>query len=211
VSRSLNEIGLLCKRAARGGGLDWGLAEDAARGARWSASLGLPGPAMLATRLERLDGRSLDALSPDVTTDVWRAASGSLCPLAAGAALADRAARLAAGGPITLRDPACPLLVLAFANDAAEQLGTPVRLAWDGIRLTVGGGRLRIDGARDRLDVDGTTSLTCSIVKCLPEPAVGAGFRGEVDDTVWERLTVFAARTLAPATEESRRRGAGGE
>ena len=211
MSRSLNEIGLLCKRAARGGGLDWGLAEDAARGARWSASFGLPGPAMLATRLETLDGRPHAALSPDVTTNVWHAPDGGpLCPLAAGAALSDRAMRLISDGPITLRDPACPLLVLAFANDAAERLGATVLVAWGGLRLTSGAGRLHIDGARERLEDAGTPRLTCSTVAPLPEPAASPGFRGEIDDGVWDRLTALAARTLAPATEESRRRGAGG-
>ena len=210
MSRSLNEIGLLCKRAARGGGLDWGLAEDAARGARWTASVGLPGPRMLAARLERLDGRPIDALSPDVATNVWSAPDGPLCSLAAGAALADRAAWLAAHGPVTLRDTTCPLLVLAFANDASERLGQPVRVAWDELRLTVGGGRLHADGERERLGDVHAASLTCSIVTSLPEPALSPGFRGEIDDDVWDRLTALAARTLAPATEESRRRGAGG-
>ena len=40
---SLNEIEAIGKRAARGAGLPWGLAEEAGKAARWLTARGLPG------------------------------------------------------------------------------------------------------------------------------------------------------------------------
>ena len=120
--------------------------------------------------------------------------------------------RLAADGPVTLRDPACPLLVLAFANDAAERTGAPVRVAWDGLRLTVGAGRLHADGERDRLgDVHARESLTVQY-RHVPARARRSrrAFAARSTTTSGIDSRRWRLRTLAPATEESRRRGAGG-
>ena len=45
--RSLNEIDSLCQKAARGAGLDWGLAEEAGFAAAWLAARGADGAAAL--------------------------------------------------------------------------------------------------------------------------------------------------------------------
>ncbi|MHC4974961.1 MAG: DUF3726 domain-containing protein [Planctomycetota bacterium] len=113
---SLNEVEAMGKRAARGAGLDWGIAEEAGKAARWLTAHGLPGPELLAQLLTRNEGKSYDELAPVSTDDVWQAESGCLCPLIAGAALSDRAAEgvaegVAEGGIRADRVPAsaCPL------------------------------------------------------------------------------------------------------
>ena len=91
MTYALNEIEAMGKRAARGVGCDWGIAEEAAKAVRWLAMHRLPGPELLADLLTLNDGRSYADLAPVTVEGVWEATSGSLCPLVAGAALADRA------------------------------------------------------------------------------------------------------------------------
>ena len=99
---SLNEIEATCKRAARGAGLPWGLAEEAGKAARWLTARGLPGAEELAEVLARNDGKSYGDLAPVSADGVWRAPAGRLCPIVTGAALCDRAAEIAAGTEIEL-------------------------------------------------------------------------------------------------------------
>ena len=111
MSFSLNEIEAMGKRAARGAGLDWGIAEEAGKATRWLTAHGLPGPELLAELLTRNEGKSYDELAPVSADGVWLAKSGRLCPLIAGAALSDRATELAAGRAFELGPIAFPLLL----------------------------------------------------------------------------------------------------
>lgn len=201
----------MCKRASRGGGLSWGLAEDAANGARWLSAFELPGPRLLATRLLRLDGEALADLGPVSFKGSWHAASGRLCPIIAGATLSDCAAQLAAHQSIAMSHVLCPLLIGPFAGDAALQLDTPVSIEWYGIRLTTDGHRLNIEGEHARLNDKACHALLCSIARTMPAPALSPKIRGRVGTSTWQLLSDLAERTYAPATEESRRRGAGGD
>ncbi len=209
MDHSLNEIGSLCKRAARGAGLSWGLAEDAARGARWLSSAGLPGPRMLSRRLELLEHVALADVTPAVLAGPWGAASGRLCPLITGAAVSDQAGRLLIDRTVIIENPVCPLLIVPFAADAALELQCPISVAWNRIRLTTDGNRSCIEGDEGNLLDEVCTRLCCCAAKVVPQACLPIGSRGEAHESVWESLSAFASRTYAPATEESRRRGAG--
>lgn len=219
MSLSLNELESLCRRAARGARFEWGPAEEAGRAVRALASVGLPGPERLLERLVRADvdiappcSRSPRSLDGD-----WSSASGELCPIHAGAALSDSAHRLAGNAPLALHDVLCPLLLLPFAALAARQLGVPVGISWSTLTLSAvpdsRAGATWLDGARVHAG-DGRTGT----VRCRLWPsreAVGgrrlpAFTRAEPAPAVLAGLEAFAARTCAPATEASRRLGAGG-
>lgn len=64
MSHSLNEIAALAKRAARGAGLSWGMAEEAGRAARWLASYDLTGPALLCDVLTKNDRVPQEQVAP---------------------------------------------------------------------------------------------------------------------------------------------------
>ena len=51
---SLNELDAMARKAARGAGYSWGLAEEAGRATRWLAAAGLPGPMCLAVSYTHL-------------------------------------------------------------------------------------------------------------------------------------------------------------
>lgn len=192
---SLNEVEATARKAARGAGRDWGVAEDAGHAARWLCAQGLDGCAAMAAALNAGGTGPAAPQMPD-----WRAKAGPLCPLSAGLALADGAVRLS---PV-LHNVAAPLMLLPFAAMAARQVGTPVTLSWDGGQAVTDGDRLSLngtpEGARMSVRPDGTLGTVCAPrTRTAPDPAA------------WSALLALAQRTYAPATEESRRRGAGSD
>lgn len=213
MTHALNEIEALCKRAARGAGLPWGLAEDAGRAARWLAAAGQDGPGQLAALLAVTDGAPVAGLSPVALGDaIWRGAAGALSPLPTGAALSDTAARLAArlsaaGGRLALDALHMPLLLAPALANAARQTGRTFAASWPG-------GRFATDGLG--LVVEGTAYDTAWADRCTialsPETLPAAGprrHRAAPGAEVLAQLTRLAQRTYAPATAESRARGAG--
>lgn len=132
---SLAEIDAQCRKAARGLGCPWGMAEEAGKAARQLAAHGLPGPEALATML--------GARTACCCT------SGARCDLRIGVEAADQGTRPGEGASILTR---------AIAGDYA-----------------------------------------------LP----GAPGSRAVAPEAWAILDRLAARTYAPASEASRRSGAG--
>ena len=209
MTYSLNEIEIMGKRAARGAGLPWGLAEEAGKTARWLAARALPGPEMLADILTRNDGKSYDELAPVSADGVWRARAGRLCPLVCGSALCDRAAEIAAGRKIEFGPMAQPLLLAPYVAGAAKMTGAAIELAWPGIGMIFTSESFSIEGDHTDLTVRSADSVYCrctdNTLVVLPAGAAGR----DVNAEVWSRLNTLAQRTFAPATEASRLVGAG--
>lgn len=207
MTHSLNEIEALSKRAARGSGLSWGLAEEAAKGTRWLASFGLPGPQLLADLLELNDQRAEIDVSPMSLEGVWKAPAGRMSPLIAGASLSDCAGRLLALGHIQLQSVSYPLLSVPFLGGAALRLECAVSVEWGDVRLTTDGYQLSVVGG-DSLLADHTELMTVHAPAQMSASKTPV-MRAQVTPESWSRLSAFAHRTFAPATQESRMLGAG--
>jgi hypothetical protein len=209
VTFSLNEIEVMGKRAARGAGFSWGLAEEAGKAARWLAARALPGPETLADNLTEIDGRTYDDLAPVSLGGVWRAPAGRLCPLVCGAVLCDLAGEIAAGRKIELGATAYPLLLAPYAAAVAKLTGDAVELAWPDILMVCASDGLSIDGGHAGLTVRFVDDVYCRCSeRAVPtSPATASG--RAVDAETWARLDALARRTFAPATDASRLAGAG--
>ena len=196
---SLSEIDSLCRKAARGAGFSCGMAEEAGRAARWLASVSLPGPERLAALLAAGPHAPLQ-----MTPHAWQAASGPLCPLAAGTALCDRAQAIAAGGKVTLHAVTAPELLIPFVAGICADTGTQMTLAWPGNRFTfaadIRGAWTATDDAPDVTVSPGAISdlapLACQLRYDMTAQAASA-------------LNALAHHTYAPETEERRLAGAG--
>jgi len=206
---SLNEIEAMGKRAARGAGLPWGLAEEAGKAARWLTARGLPGPEQLAEILTRNDGKNYDELAPVSAEGIWQAPSGRLCPLAAGAALCDRAAEIAGGQEIEFGPTAQPLLLAPYAAGAAKLAGAAVELSWAGTVLVFTPDGVSIEGERAAMTSRSADSVRCRRAENAEVASPASATGRMVDAETWSRLNAFAQRTFAPATEASRLVGAG--
>src|SRR5258708_39822682 len=98
MSWSLNEIEAEVKKAVRGAGLAWGLAEEGAKAARWLAARAVdPIPAGIDVLDPHARGnRNSSAIT--LTDDGHWQTPAPLCPLTFRAPLCDHAPRISAGG-----------------------------------------------------------------------------------------------------------------
>ncbi|MDD9902926.1 MAG: DUF3726 domain-containing protein [Rhodospirillaceae bacterium] len=209
MSFALNEIEATANKAARGAGLDWGIAEEAGKAVRWLAARGLPGPELLAQTLKRNQGLAHVVLAPKTTDRTWAAPGGRLCPLIAGAALTDCAHEVLSGRDLRLDRTSFPLLLVPFAAACGKATEVVIEVSWAGAALTIASGtELYIDGEESNPPETGW--VQCRRVADVPtvatEPETS---RCSVGVSAWDELNEFAHRTYAPATEESRERGAG--
>ncbi len=193
---SLGEAEALARKAARGAGFSWGMAEEAGRALRWLCARGLPGGAALAGLLAS------------------SGAGGRACPLTCGAAFVDHAGLTAAAGE-TERETRVkvvhPLLFLPFAASAAARSPLALRVDWPGARVLLAPTGARI-ARRDGLTTPDRSKVAC---REIPEAEatrgapLSPGHRAHVPPEALAVLERLATRTYAPATPESRLAGAG--
>ena len=203
MTLSLNEIEATAKKAARGAGYSWGLAEEAGRATRWLCCYDLDGCAALAGLLDRTDGANIADWSPVPGDAVWSASDGLLCPLATGAAISDRAHEISEG-EIRLGEIAKPIMLAPFAAYVAQQIGKPVSFKCSEAEFLTDGERISLKGRPPEV----SPWASIAIGGAVDEP-MKRRQRGNPDAGDWKTLTAFAHRTYAPATEESRIKGAG--
>ena len=212
---TLAEIEATGRKAARGAGYPWGLAEEAGRGARWLAAWGEDGAAALEAHLQSLRGappdlsRATDADDADDAGAADDAGDGPSVrdPILAGALIADTATS-GAGGPELGRVTVSPLL-LGIVGVACEAAGLRLRFSWNGGTAVVGlGGVVR--GGVVRMGAPTVASgLSIVPVREEPPPVVPRGRAAPVDPAVWAVLERFAHRTYVPESAASRALGAG--
>lgn len=176
---SLNEIEMLVRKAVRGAGYDWGLAEEAGKAARRLALRGHDAVAAFLGLCERFDGRLHAERAPVSLDGIWHAPGGLLCPLTAGVALSDFAPPKLDTGPM-----AVPIIFAACAENAGYALD------WD-----------------DPLLPTVYRTHCRRVTEQLTVQPIPAGV--EVDAALWDRLDRFACRTYVPASAASRLTGAG--
>nr|WP_286193571.1 DUF3726 domain-containing protein [Tropicibacter sp. R16_0] len=195
----MNEVEATAKRATRGAGFAWGLAEDAAKATRWLCAHDLDGVGQLAQLLDQAD-RSLHV--PAALDGVWTG-EGALCPLHTGCLLSDSMHRLSSH-PIAMEHVATPALLLPFAALAARQLKAPVTLDCDGMTVCTDGHIVSATADWPAM----AQTVTVTLGGDLPVSSARKT-RATPRSADWDALNRLAHKTYAPATEESRLLGAG--
>jgi hypothetical protein len=208
---SLNEIDAQIRKAARGAGLVWGLAEEAGKCAR---TLACSDPQALHALPSVLEAhRAGDYASGIVANGVsWTSPDGRpLSPLMLGPAIADHAFVLPANtlridGPVTR-----PVLLLPFIENVADILGRAVLVEISGIRIALA--RRNLSSAlatlADTKMVD-RIELSLGPASMLPDAPCSEAAAGIfVPAALWARFEALAALTYVPASETSRIKGAG--
>jgi hypothetical protein len=200
---SFNEIETTVLKAARGAGMEWGLAEEAAQSARFLARLGYPFAApfldLLASRAWERPPVAEGANFKPGRADAW------LCPIRTGAYLSD----IGVAAAVKLERLMAPILLLPFAARANRK----IEMAWKGVRLRLGpSGVAFISGetcalAAGKADEVGLSSFDDDRFEGSIHPVEAGGAR--VDESSWARLQSFEALTYVPASAKSRAGGAG--
>ena len=205
---SAGEIEALALKAARGAGMSWGLAEEAAFAVCWLGQQGLDSLSLLALHLDRTPGGTIGT-APVFQDGCWLSGGPLLlCPIAAGAALSDHF--LLPQGPMTgmirLCEVSAPLLVLPFLAAAGAKAGVVVTVRWSGCDVVLSMGKLlAVAGAEDLMS-DTTTEMTVTAAPARQDiPPLPV-----VPPATLQALQAHVRRTYVPASEQSRR-GAGAD
>jgi len=209
---SLNEVEAYARRAARGAGMHWGLAEEAGKAARWLAERDLPGVQLLAQLLTANRERAYEDMAPVIVDGRWQAANGELCPLCSGAALWDRGEQLVVGEEIHLLALARPLLLTPFLDQTWRSRGASYEMRWTGVRISVSADGVALECNKDSALLEGRADDVTVVVGA--DPGKGLTHRPRtagvsIPISTWRILEALAKRTYVPASEESRARGAG--
>lgn len=202
MTGSLNELETLVKRATRGAGLSWGIAEEAGKSARWLASRGFPAGALVFAWLQQGEQVAYRERVPaDPRGTEWKAGASFLCPVCTGCVLSDRATAGRLSLPLRLREVLCPLLFLPFLEGLSRKLGHPVQVEGPPAGATV---LLDAeDGWRgERLEALGAvpTDLYLRAQPGAHPPRVERFYRVDWDAEEKAGLEAFAHRTFAPAS-----------
>ena len=201
---TLAEAESCLRKAARASGLDWGIAEEAGKTARWLAAFDLPGPETMFAHLQKLSGKDYADFIPHCDLEPWQASGVVLCPVVTGAALADRATVMLEGHPIKLGPTAYPLLLAGALGQAARFHQTAFTLCWAGMRMTCFSHGLSISGDRDSLQLVETPHVCCC-QEDLTEPEQLASTRAyALDEKIFRQIDALAFQIYVPASEESR-------
>lgn len=179
MTPSLSEITATGRKAAKGAGYSWGMADEAGRATAWLWEHGIDSITALADLL--------DHGTPDS------------CPIRIGTALCD--APQTAAEFVAVQSP---ILLLSFAAELAKITQTTVRLTLgDGVFFATPAAMFVAHDNRS-----GPVQVMCdasepSGAELIPQP------RREAPAEAWARLGAWEHKTYAPATEASRLAGAG--
>lgn len=201
---TLAETESYLRKAARACGLDWGIAEEAGKAARWLAAFNLPGPEIMLAHLQQLKGKDYRSFFPDCSDEPWQASGGLLCPIITGATLADRSAQMLEGMEFKLGPTAYPLLLAATVGQAARCHQTVFTTAWAGVRVSCFENGLSIEGNRDDLLLAEVDSVSCYRDDLSTPQQLPLTLAYVIDSTIFKRIDELAFQIYVPATEESR-------
>jgi hypothetical protein len=199
---SLNEVESLTLKACRGAGMSWGLAEEAAQAARWLAARGCAWDRSLVALLARRGNHASSRLTARDMHPV--AEGGALCPIHAGAAVADL---LRPGEHLTLHNVLEPIWLVPFAHRRAGPVHT-ARLIWSDGEMESGAADARLVTI-DRLDWIRIELSAAHAPATDADPAGGRSSGRPIDPSAWAALEACAARTYVAASLQSRLAGAG--
>lgn len=206
---SLNEVESLSLKAARGAGMSWGLAEEAAHAARWLAVCSWAWDRSLVALLERRDQIAAPML---VGHDISSSRQGlAICPIHAGAAMADL---LHLHESVTLYDVLSPIWLVPFAHRRTGEHRS-IEVAWAGGACSISAGgavsaealgmqNVPLGWIRVELKTDVSSP---NVARPLTHAAIPASI--QADPAAWAALEQWAARTYVPASLQSRLAGAG--
>lgn len=209
ITLSLSEIDALCRKAARGAGYSWGLAEEAGRAARWLSAFGLPGPEALAELMKQV-GDDWQSYTPTPCPQGWGREGAPICGLQAGVLLSDREYQVAAGQTIALQQVLQPLLLLPHAGRMAESQHGLVELIFPDVTLLFSPAGIHIQEPIVRIGIANAVQCRLGSVEASGGQLLRPSPQGRaIDVEALEILQQLAAKTYVPATEQSRLAGAG--
>ena len=210
---SLSEVDALCRKASRGAGYSWGLAEESGKAVRWLTAFGLPGAEMLAELLQVVNGE-IERYAPKFIEDQSRSNNYDQCPIFCGALISDQGNLLKQGGSQNFQSMLYPLMALPQAARIAEAFDLSVSIVFDDKEIVCT--KEAISYSKLPNWEIKRSELMCRKHESLEDASAGmshsiypSALSRPIKTEAIKVLEQFAHKTYVPATEASRLAGAG--
>jgi len=208
---SLNQIEHTVRKAVRGCGFDWGIAEEAGRAVRWLEWMNLDGIGSLFGALDAVKDVDMKGLLISAEGQNWVSRASVMSPILAGPSLADSVGIDFA--PICLHQLSRPLLAAGFIGAVLAPSDDPIFLQWPGVHLSVENTRLGVMGELENLTIECADKFFMSRqndnVDGVFAYRQGVTSSRAVSSDLWHELEAKAHLTYVEATDASRLAGAG--
>lgn len=211
---SLNEVEQIARKAAKGNGLPWGVADEVAKSVRWLQAFGIDAISPFETVLRQLDHNHAQQYSSQTLNGIWQAPSKTLSPLLVGVSLSDCLGLLKVQRIVTA-EIRYPILAAGFLGQAALRKRDALEIGWDDVVLKLYRNEMIVSGDMAKLTAAKAKSLYCQACSDMTfNNAKSQQMELHVGDTevnaqAYQQLEVAVFKTYVEATEESRLHGAG--
>ena len=185
MSYSLNEYEALCKKAARGSGMHWGQSEEVGKAARFLATYGLDNGRLVLSAIETFGPQNALWLGPALCDEGWDFEE-----------------------PLVIRGIEAQALMLPFLHMMVPNRNVSLCITWDKFDAIVSSAGIYCILC-DGLYEDGPLDICISKISRSKNEVLCAQSRVDIPKDILDRLNSLAFKTYAPATEESRLKGAG--
>ena len=127
--KSLSEIETTSKRASRGVGFSWGIAEEVGKCIRLLELFGLPGIKNLNEYYQKKDKENFDNIK--LINQKNTSNKNPLCPISLGVCFLDQVRKIENYSKCSFKNVAYPLLLLPFLSRSSEIIGKKLLVALD--------------------------------------------------------------------------------
>ena len=127
--KSLSEIETTSKRASRGVGFSWGIAEEVGKCIRLLELFGLPGIKNLNEYYQKKDKENFHNIK--LINQKNSSNKNSLCPISLGISCLDQIRKIENYNKCSFKNVAYPLLLLPFLSRASEIIGKKILVVLD--------------------------------------------------------------------------------
>ena len=216
---SLSEIDALCKKATRGAGYSWGMAEEVGKAVRWLSAYGFSGPSILSKHLELVADKHQSFIpnlkntsSPE---DIIEFANDDkpMCSIYCCMLINDLGHAVADQKTLSFHNMMFPLLAFASVGRIAEAYNISASFTYNETEIICNAQGIKVKDTPPLLSdfsIEESANVLCRVVKNNSKNTHCPAPQGRpipAEDLII--LEKFAHKTYAPATEESRLRGAG--
>ena len=201
---SLGEIEAQCKKASKGVGLSWGLAEEAGLIARHLSEFNLPGSDTVYTNLKFIEDNGWEDNFIDIkfVHQIGKPISGLLL----GVMLLDQLSNIA-DYRTCFKDSVIGPLAVAGALLRLQNEKYFFSLCWENCQITMDDDGFTVSG--ENLNPKIVDWFVVSIYQSSKKPVFNKEKNKRVQIKSWESLTKMAHKTYVPESATSRLRGAG--
>ena len=201
---SLGEIEALCKKASRGVGLSWGLAEEAGLIARHLSEFNLPGSDTVYSNLKFIEcnGWEDNLIDLKFLDQIGKPISGLLL----GVMILDQLSNIA-DYTASFKESVIGPLAVAGALLRLQNERYFFSLSWENCQITMDDDGFTVSGKN--LNPKVVNCFVVSIYKSSKKPFFNKKINKRIQIKSWEFLTKMAHKTYVPESATSRLRGAG--